>query len=709
MSEGGRGRKNAQGSSSGGRNLREMTVRQRVLLIGVLLAAPLLLLVVLELGLRLAGYGGDYPLFVNFGPEQSEYLVPNQELGARYFPSSSSAPRPTPDLFLVDKPEGGLRLFVQGASSAAGFPYGYGGAFSRMLEQRLSETYPDRVIEIVNTSLTGTNSYTLLDVADEIIEYAPDAVLIYAGHNEYYGVLGVGSSAFGGRFPGLIRLYLSLRKSRTVQLVASIVGAFGSNEEEGAEGGAARTLMEELAGEQSIPFDSRLHRKGVAQFRSNLRRILDIYHRAGVPVYVATIGSNIRDLQPFKGSPEDATDSAAYAQGVTEVAQAIAAGDTASALETLHGFVREIPTAADPRYALAKVMDRSTRYDSARERYREARDRDRLPFRAPSAMNGVIREEAERGGANVVDVLGRFTAASPHGLLGGTLMLEHVHPNIEGQFLIADAFYERLLGDRLVPDSAAYVPTNRAREEVPVTAMDSLIGEFYIQRLTAGFPFQPRGTVLTAAVDTMTPRNEIEAIALDFFNGRMPWIVAQERLRNHYASTNRLNKAIHVDLAIAQQFPMAAPLVHAAVASRFTGDLEQAERLAREALERGADAQALLLLGGVAATRGDSAEARKWFREAAQIAPLDRQVSMAGRALEAIPDLERRTRQDSGDVDALSNLGAVYFVSGQYDRAEEVADRILRMDPDHDAGLNLKRQLRSLLTPQVGPQPQGPR
>ncbi len=46
---------------------------------------------------------------------------------------------------------------------------------------------------MINTAMSAVNSYVLKDVASEIAEQSPDAVLIYAGHNEYLGIFGVGS------------------------------------------------------------------------------------------------------------------------------------------------------------------------------------------------------------------------------------------------------------------------------------------------------------------------------------------------------------------------------------------------------------------------------------------------------------------------------------------------------------------------------------
>jgi len=62
-----------------------------------------------------------------------------------------------------------------------------------LLKHRLSHTFPNKNIEVINTGITAVNSYTLWDLTDDIIEQKPDLVIIYAGHNEYYGALGVGS------------------------------------------------------------------------------------------------------------------------------------------------------------------------------------------------------------------------------------------------------------------------------------------------------------------------------------------------------------------------------------------------------------------------------------------------------------------------------------------------------------------------------------
>ena len=222
------------------------------LFVVVTLALPWLLLVLAELGLRAAGYGSDYPLFVRHAT-QPDWLTTNPDVARRWF-RGPFVPTPELDFFRASKTPGAFRVFFQGESSAQGFPYGHGGAPSRMLQQRLQETFPDREIEVVNTAFTAVNSYALLDEADEIIAREPDAVLVYTGHNEYYGAFGAGSPQALPR--PLVRAYLALlRHLRTAQLLANAIGA-GRAAAAANDSGAPRTVMQLMAADQHIPLGS---------------------------------------------------------------------------------------------------------------------------------------------------------------------------------------------------------------------------------------------------------------------------------------------------------------------------------------------------------------------------------------------------------------------------------------------------------------------
>ena len=357
---------------------------RRRLFTGVMLAVPLLFFLVLEGGLRLAGFGDSYPLFVS-APSQPDYLFPNPEVARRYFRPGSIVPLPQMDFFRAQKAPGGFRIFFQGESSAAGFPYRHGGAPSRMLAERLQATFPDRDIEVVNTALTAVNSYTLLDQSREIIAQKPDAVMIYTGHNEFYGVFGVGSSQSGGRSRGLVKAYLALRPLRTVQLLARALSRAP------AADASARSVMELMAGEQLIPYDSPRYRAGLAQFRANLSELLARYRARGIPVLIGTVASNDRGQRPFASALLPGTDRAAWERAYRAGVEAMARGDTPAAERALQAAVRIDSTAADAFFALARCAEARGDVAGARAAYRAARDRDQLRFRAPEDVNRIIR------------------------------------------------------------------------------------------------------------------------------------------------------------------------------------------------------------------------------------------------------------------------------------------------------------------------------
>ncbi|UCF64001.1 MAG: hypothetical protein JSW33_15775, partial [bacterium] len=109
----------------------------------LLILIPVVFFSVIELSLRLFNYGGNLDLFISGTSEYSPYKMCNPKVGFRFFYRQRSTPSPPLDLFLKDKVQNTFRVFVLGGSTAAGYPYGNNLMFSRILQQRLAETYPD--------------------------------------------------------------------------------------------------------------------------------------------------------------------------------------------------------------------------------------------------------------------------------------------------------------------------------------------------------------------------------------------------------------------------------------------------------------------------------------------------------------------------------------------------------------------------------------
>jgi tetratricopeptide (TPR) repeat protein len=417
---------------------------------------PVLFFVLLELVLRAFHYGDNFSLFLDHPDKMfKEYRIVNPDIGAKYFQHLKYT-EPARDIFLRKKPDNCFRIFVMGSSTVFGFPYENNLMFSRILQERLEDAYPEKMIEIINTSITAINTFTLLDFMPQILAEKPDAILIYAGHNEFYGAFGMGSSEAVSRNRALIRLHLVLMKSRVYQALRNIIGGFGKTfTREAAQ--SRGTLMSKVVKKADIVYNSRDYRKGIRYFEKNYGAMLRLANKHNVPVFASDLVSNLRDVKPFKS------------------------------IET------KKYRAAEYYYDLARAAEQHFEFYKAKENYMLARDYDCIRFRASSEINEKIRTLAATYNAHFVPTLALFESHSLHQIVGNNLLTEHVHPNIQGQFLLADAFYTALIGSGIISQSVNEFTVEPAAYYVNTygyTELDRLIGHHRIANLKYHFPFR---------------------------------------------------------------------------------------------------------------------------------------------------------------------------------------------------------------------------
>ncbi len=449
----------------------------------IAISLPVVFFVLLEAGLRLAGYGKTVPLFIA-NPAAPDYLLPRPDVVKRYFADEKLAPNVSieTNFFLKQKPADGIRIFVQGGSTAAGFPYGFGASVAGMLDYRLKQSFPEQTVEVINTALSAVNSYTLLDFTDEIIAQQPDAVLIYAGHNEYLGILGVGSAYTAANSQAMTLLYLKLKDVRLFQLMQQLYARFSTTDATATQQ-QSRTIMASVAKHKAIALDSDLYQQGLRQFETNMQLLLQKYQAAGIPVVISTVASNLADQPPFSSAELPAAQqqqlNAFVQHPAPDAAQVNAITELAASYHS-----------ADAYYALGRHLLAANQPDQAKAAFILAKDHDLLRFRAPEAINAIIRQLAAKA-ANVtlVDAEQALAAASSNGIIGAGLMLEHLHPNADGYFEIADSFYQ-VLADASIPARfPTLIPRQQAYREMPLLAAEHYVGKAKIAALVADYPF----------------------------------------------------------------------------------------------------------------------------------------------------------------------------------------------------------------------------
>jgi lysophospholipase L1-like esterase len=261
----------------------------------LLIIIPVLFFVLLETGLRIFKYGNDDRIWVDISEDMQ---ILNPDLGYRYFFTTKNLPFSVESFIYKEKKENSFRVFVVGASSAAGYPYLSSASFSKFIRKKLEILYPEKIIEVANFSMSAINSYTIRDLMPELLQKKPDLFLVYLGHNEYYGALGVGSLESLGSSRFVVNTTLWLNKFKTIELLRNIVkavsGMFSSADE--TTGG---TMMAQLAQDKLIEYNSEIYWDGINQFEGNLRDILSMCKEANVPVIASTVASNLKDQKPF--------------------------------------------------------------------------------------------------------------------------------------------------------------------------------------------------------------------------------------------------------------------------------------------------------------------------------------------------------------------------------------------------------------------------
>jgi tetratricopeptide (TPR) repeat protein len=600
---------------------RILTNRRYAFYLALTLLLPLLVVFIIEVTLRVAAPSYDLSLFVRAPVANGDYLVANRSVGERWFSGIDHPPTPAHEVFLRSKPTRAFRVFVMGESAAAGFPYPRNAEFSRLLADVLRDVLPGDSVEVVNLAIAATNSFALLDMAEEVAAQRPDAVLIYAGHNEYYGVLGAASRVTVPGGVTAVRLYMRLMRMRLVVALRNAIARVMSRGREKGGDPEAASLMELLASDRQIPLGSSRYDAGASQFASNLESICRLFERNGIPVLVGSPASNLRDQPPFAADANAGSGSAdsAFAAGRA----AFLAGDTIVA-------------------------------DSL---FTRARDLDVVRFRAPSEFNRIIRRVSDRTGAIYVPVTEAFAAASPGGAPGSNIFLEHVHPTRAGQALIARVFFESLLRSGLLGqqfDTTRLRSWDEYGRTMGLTPFDERIAYHTTRTLKSRWPFVP----IAQQVDyrgKYVPTSRLDSLAFAVSAGER-WEIAKLRLAADYERRNQFDSAVAEYAGLARDAPLVSePLLFMARDLNLAGRHNEAEAALRRAVGIRPTAPALNALGVSAAKRRQIPEAIALFQRSLEIEP-------------AQPDV-------------LYQLSLSYGMSRDLPNARATAIRLARLEP----------------------------
>lgn len=685
-------------------------------LTGVVLL-PVLVLLVLELALRVTGYGFSVRAVVPRTVKGVRCFVSNDSFSRLFFPPRL-AREFDPFVIPVEKPDGHCRVIVLGASAVQGVPDG-AYSFSRMLGVLLEERYPGAAFEVYNAGMTAINSHCIVPLIKDLRKCRADVFVVYLGNNEVVGPYGAGTVLSRQiRNIALIRAHIASRALRVGQLLSHVAGRLEGEQIE-SWGGM------EMFVEQTVPLaDARLDIV-YDHFKRNLADICTAAKDAKAAVVLSTVGTNLRDCAPLASvhreglTQEERTGwETLYAEGIQLEQQ----GSLDDAIDRYRACAAIDDSYADLHFRLARLYEQQSAWDEARQHYVLAREADALRFRADDRINSIIREvvrEADDPSILLVDSTEALAERSEHRMPGKALFYEHVHLTFEGNAAVAGALLDGIEGAlpawvRSKRIEGSPLTTEALARRLAFTAIDQFTSwatmlEVYLRKppftnqLYHATDIAAAGQIVNGLKAGVTKdavsdaaeiyRTAVEKRPADWW---LRWKHA-EFLAEYKGDAHRALEECRATLAMVPQFRKG----HVQLAAMLSnaGQIAEAQAHYRQALHlQPNDAAAMHGLGMVASSNGRTDEAIAWYRKALSVdrrhagaaLNLGEALVRAGRQVEAIAVYEEAAAVLPDNASLHYNLGVLYYRNAQRKQALEHMRRALSLEPSEDIRETLK-------------------
>ena len=414
-------------------------------------------LFLLEIGLAIFGLGepsAHLDPYAGFSNVYRQVFVPHGDSG-NHGTSPAVLGWFEPQLFPVPKPGNEFRVFVVGGSTVQGRPYGVSTSFSTWLELLLQDMDPTKRYRVVNVGGISYASYRLLPVVDELLNYEPDLLVIYSGHNEFLED----------------RTYEAFKRSNLVAEVHGLVSRLRIYNVIEAEftkplpehstsgsmlGPDVEELLNSVVGLNAYHRDQKWQDDVVRHYRHNLRAMVNSAQASNVPVILVNPVSDISSTRPFKSVHEEniSADDVLRFSRFLRKAKEILTVDPQGALQELEKALIIDQRMAEAHFLVGKAHEALADTDKALNAYERALEFDVCPLRILEVMRVAVLEISRETATPLLDAKEIFEQQANTRLLGASMFVDHVHPTIEAHQLIAAKLGELIVEGKLVVPQA---------------------------------------------------------------------------------------------------------------------------------------------------------------------------------------------------------------------------------------------------------------
>ncbi len=388
------------------------------------------------------GFRPGSPLFIRRG----EYLTTNPAK-SWYFNMQT---------FPARKAAKAFRIFCLGGSTTYGHPYDDQTSYVGWLRARLQDADPDRDWQVINCGGISYASYRNCHLMQELAAYEPDLFVVFDGHNEFleertYGVI---------KHPGTLMLASEwlVARTRIGALVSRLVRHRTTARPATVLDQEVESILKSGVGPEQYHRDADWQQAVIEHFRISLGRDVQIARSAGARLMLVKPASNMRSFSPFKSeSGRLAPKQAAEWQKLIEEGRALRSQHEFTAAARCFTAAAEL----DPLHALTHWEAGDALFHigdvtAARRYFMRAIDEDICPLRATTPIVSIIEEAVRQHGIPLIDFEKRLAdelerSAGPP-IPGDESFLDHVHPIIDNNRLIAWGVFEELVKQRVVRD-----------------------------------------------------------------------------------------------------------------------------------------------------------------------------------------------------------------------------------------------------------------
>ena len=394
-----------------------------------------MLLVLLELLLRLFHYGIDTRIFI-----QPKYVpdvfIDNPTFLDKYYSNGRLEQNNTyiKNIFKVSKPQNVLRGIIIGGSTAEGFPFRSNQSFGKIAEIALNQAQTDFNFEIINLGFTAMSSYYVKDAALKALNYQPDFMIIYAGHNEYYGTI---SHSTGGNY-FIKNLYMSFKEFKLFQLLYNLF-----NKEPTISDNQLNLMARQFNNTRFLKND-KVDKQIADDFVKNIDSVVKACHEKNIPIIIFEPICNLIDMPPFSGAGDHS-----LADFIRNYNQAIKNKDAVQIQSFYNQAIsnRTYMNNAQIIYLNAKA-DFIIYHEINIATFILAKDLDSTPFRARSKLINRFREYClSHAEIYPIHYLPTFDViANNLGIesLNNSLFIDHLHFNQYGQQVIGSILAQKI-------------------------------------------------------------------------------------------------------------------------------------------------------------------------------------------------------------------------------------------------------------------------